>query len=249
MRTFQDYASRLNTIADELESTVLSVRMLPVDTIFSTFPRAIRDFKRETGKEVDLQIRGGETELDKQILEALSEPLIHLLRNALDHGIETPAQRRAAGKPPIGRLSVHAYQQGTQVVIEVGDDGAGMEPDTLRRIAVQKNFLGRAEAELLTDAEALNLVFYPGLSTASIITDVSGRGVGMDVVKTTVEARLNGTVNLKIRAGRWHAGHLAAAADAGHHEGVARAGGEPDLRAAQVIPSKGAWIMWGLRIS
>ena len=201
LREFQDYANRLDSVAEELEDTVLSVRMLPVETLFSTFPRAVRDFKRETGKEVDLQIRGGDTELDKQILEALNDPLIHLLRNALDHGIELPAVREARGKPTLGRVTIHAYQQGTQVVIEVADDGAGIDPDKLRRVAVQKNFVGRLEAEKLTDEEALNLVFYPGFSTASIITDVSGRGVGMDIVKSTVEQRLNGSVSLDSRVG------------------------------------------------
>jgi two-component system chemotaxis sensor kinase CheA len=201
MREFQEYAGRLNNVADELESTVLSVRMLPIDTLFSTFPRMLRDFKRETGKEVELVVRGGETELDKQILEALADPFIHLLRNALDHGVEPPAQRVAAGKPPTGIITVHAYQQGTQVVIEVTDDGAGMHPEKLRQVAIQKNFITRLEAEKLPDEELLNLVFYPGFSTASIITDTSGRGVGMDVVKSTVEARLNGTVTLESEPG------------------------------------------------
>ncbi len=200
LREFQEYAGRLNSIADELQDTVLSVRMLPIDTIFSTFPRAVRDFKRESGKDVEVLVRGSETELDKQILESLGDPLIHLLRNALDHGIESPAQRRAAGKPTQGLVTVHAYAQGTQVLIEVSDDGAGMDPAAIRRLAVHKNFITRLDAEKLSDEESLNLIFYPGFSTATIITDVSGRGVGMDVVKSTVE-RMNGTVSIESQLG------------------------------------------------
>jgi two-component system chemotaxis sensor kinase CheA len=200
LREFQEYAGRLNSISDELQDTVLSVRMLPIETIFSTFPRAVRDFKRESGKDVEVLVRGGETELDKQILESLGDPLIHLLRNALDHGIESPAQRRAAGKPTQGLVTVHAYAQGTQVLIEVSDDGAGMDPATIRRLAVQKNYISRLDAEKLSDEESLNLIFYPGFSTASIITEVSGRGVGMDVVKSTVE-RMNGTVGIESQLG------------------------------------------------
>jgi two-component system, chemotaxis family, sensor kinase CheA len=198
---FQAYAGRVNSVAEELEDTVLSVRMLPIDTLFSTFPLAVRNFKRETGKDVDLQVRGGETEIDKQILEALSDPLIHLLRNALDHGIERPEAREAAGKPARGHVTVQAYPQGTQVVIEVSDDGAGIDTSLLRRAAVRKNILSAGDAEKLTDDETLNLIYYPGLSTAGIITDVSGRGVGMDIVKTTVE-RLNGSVTAEVQPGQ-----------------------------------------------
>ncbi|HMA36341.1 MAG TPA: hybrid sensor histidine kinase/response regulator [Chloroflexia bacterium] len=200
LREFQEYTTRLNTIADELESTVLSVRMLPIDTAFQTFPLAIRNFRRQTGKEVELITRGGETELDKQILEHLSGPMIHLLGNALHHGIESPQVRLAAGKPAQGTIIVQAFPQGTQVVISVSDDGAGMDPDKLRRTAVQKNIITRVEAEKLTDEEALSLIYYPGFSTASIITDVMGRGVGMDVVKSTVE-RWNGSVSVDSRLG------------------------------------------------
>ncbi|HUS13565.1 MAG TPA: hybrid sensor histidine kinase/response regulator [Chloroflexia bacterium] len=200
LREFQEYSARLNSVADELQDTVLSVRMLPIQTLFATFPLAIRNFRRTSGKEVELQIHGGETEIDKQILESLSDPLIHLLRNALDHGLEPPQIRLAAGKPAEGLIDVHAYSQGTQVMIEIRDDGAGMDPAKLRQIAVQKNIITRLEAEKLTDDETLNLIYYPGFSTATIITDVSGRGVGMDVVKSTVE-RLNGSVSIESKLG------------------------------------------------
>ena len=200
LRNFQEYTTRLYTVTDELEDTVLSVRMLPVGTLFDTFPLAIRNFRRDHGKEINLQVQGGETEIDKQVLESLGDPLIHLLRNALDHGIESPEVRRAAGKPARGVIRVAAYPQGTQVVIEISDDGAGMDPTELRRMAVQKNIISRIEAEKLTDDEALNLIYYPGFSTAKIITDMSGRGVGMDVVKTTIE-RMNGAVNVQSQPG------------------------------------------------
>ncbi len=200
LRDFQEYTTRLYTVTDELEDTVLSVRMLPVGTLFDTFPLAIRNFRRDHGKEINLQVHGGETEIDKQILEGLGDPLIHLLRNALDHGIESPEVRRAAGKATRGVISVAAYPQGTQVVIEISDDGAGMDPTRLRIMAVRKNIISRMEAEKLTDEEALNLIYYPGFSTAEIITDMSGRGVGMDVVKTTIE-RMNGSVSVQSQPG------------------------------------------------
>jgi len=200
LRDFQEYTTRLYTVTDELEDTVLSVRMLPVGTLFDTFPLAIRNFRRDHGKEINLQVQGGDTEIDKQILESLGDPLIHLLRNALDHGIESPAVRQAAGKPARGLIRVAAYPQGTQVVIEISDDGAGMDPARLRSLAMRKNIISRLEAEKLTDDEALNLIYYPGFSTAEIITDMSGRGVGMDVVKTTIE-RMNGAVSVQSQPG------------------------------------------------
>ncbi len=200
LRDFQEYTTRLYNVTDELGDTVLSVRMLPVGTLFDTFPLAIRNFRRDHGKEINLQVHGGDTEIDKQILESLGDPLIHLLRNALDHGIESPEVRRAAGKPARGLIRVAAYPQGTQVVIEISDDGAGMDPTRLRIMAVRKNIISRMEAEKLTDEEALNLIYYPGFSTAEIITDMSGRGVGMDVVKTTIE-RMNGAVSVQSQPG------------------------------------------------
>ncbi len=201
LRDFQAYASHVNNVADELEDTVLSVRMLPVESLFNAFPRAVRDMARDNGKQVELVTQGGDTELDKKILEALYEPLVHLLRNAVDHGIESPAQRAAAGKAPAGRVGIRAFQQGGQVGIEVSDDGAGIDPQIVRRTAVQKGFLTQAAADKLNDDEVLQWIYQPGFTTAHIITDVSGRGVGMDIVKSTLE-HLNGTVQISSVAGR-----------------------------------------------
>jgi two-component system chemotaxis sensor kinase CheA len=201
LREFQAYAGHVNNVADELEDTVLSVRMLPVESLFTAFPRAVRDMARDSGKQVELVTQGGDTELDKKILEALYEPLVHLLRNAVDHGIEPPAARVQAGKPPAGRVGIRAFQQGGQVGIEVSDDGAGIDPQVVRRTAVQKGFLPAATAEKLSDDEILPWIYHPGFTTAHIITDVSGRGVGMDIVKSTLE-HLNGTVQVSSERGR-----------------------------------------------
>lgn len=195
LRDFQAYANHVNSVADELEDTVLSVRMLPVESLFTAFPRAVRDMARDNGKQVELVTQGGDTELDKKILEALYEPLVHLLRNAVDHGIEPPAERVRAGKAPVGRVGIRAFQQGSQVGIEVSDDGAGIDPVVVRRTAVQKGFLPQATADKLSDDEVLQWIYHPGFTTAHIITDVSGRGVGMDIVKGTLE-HLNGTVQV-----------------------------------------------------
>ena len=201
LREFQAYAGHVNNVADELEDTVLSVRMLPVESLFTAFPRAVRDMARDSGKQVELATQGGDTELDKKILEALYEPLVHLLRNAVDHGIEPPAARVQAGKAPAGRVGIRAFQQGGQVGIEVSDDGAGIDPQVVRRTAVQKGFLPAATAEKLSDDEILPWIYHPGFTTAHIITDVSGRGVGMDIVKSTLE-HLNGTVQVSSELGR-----------------------------------------------
>jgi two-component system chemotaxis sensor kinase CheA len=201
LREFQAYAGHVNNVADELEDTVLSVRMLPVESLFTAFPRAVRDMARDSGKQIELVTQGGDTELDKKILEALYEPLVHLLRNAVDHGIESPAARVQAGKPPVGRVGIRAFQQGGQVGIEVSDDGAGIDPEVVRRTAVLKGFLPAATAEKLSDDEVLQWIYHPGFTTAHIITDVSGRGVGMDIVKSTLE-HLNGTVQASSELGR-----------------------------------------------
>jgi two-component system chemotaxis sensor kinase CheA len=195
LREFEAYATHLGNVADELEDTVLSVRMMPVESLFTIFPRAVRDMARDSGKQVELLMRGGETELDKKIMEALYDPLVHLLRNAVDHGIEPPDERARAGKPATGRVQIRAFQEGSQVAIEVADDGGGIDPQQVRRIAVQKGFLSAAAAEKLSDDEMLQWIYQPGFTTAQIITDVSGRGVGMDIVKTSLE-RLNGTVQI-----------------------------------------------------
>jgi two-component system chemotaxis sensor kinase CheA len=182
-------------VLDELHKCVLKIRMVPVEQLFRRFPRVVRDVAKHCGKDVALEVAGQNTDLDKSILDALSEPLMHLVRNAVDHGIEPAEERLGAGKPARGTVYLNAYHQGTQVVIEVRDDGRGIDSLQLRRQAVEKGILKPLEAERLSEPEALNLIFEPGLSTAAEVTEVSGRGVGMDVVRTVLD-RLKGTVHV-----------------------------------------------------
>jgi two-component system chemotaxis sensor kinase CheA len=188
-------------ILDELHKCVLKIRMVPVEQLFRRFPRVVRDVAKQCGKDVALDLSGQNTDLDKSILDGLSEPLMHLVRNAVDHGIEPAGERLTAGKPARGTVYLNAYHQGTQVVIEVRDDGRGMDPAHLRTQAVEKGILKLEEAKRLTDQDTLNLIFESGFSTASEVTEVSGRGIGMDVVRTVLD-RLKGTVHVSSQRGR-----------------------------------------------
>jgi two-component system, chemotaxis family, sensor kinase CheA len=188
-------------VLDELHKCVLKIRMVPVEQLFRRFPRVVRDVAKQCGKDVALEIAGKNTDLDKSILDALAEPLMHLIRNAVDHGIESADQRVAAGKPARGTLYLNAYHQGTQVVIEVRDDGEGIDLRRVRAQAVQNGLLKPEEAGRISDQDALNLIFESGFSTSKEITSVSGRGVGMDVVRTVLD-RLKGTVNIISLPGR-----------------------------------------------
>src|SRR5258705_3415977 len=182
-------------VLDELHKSVLKIRMVPVEQLFRRFPRVVRDVAKHCGKDVALELAGENTDLDKGILDALAEPMTHIVRNSVDHGIESSEDRIAAGKGARGTISLNAYHQGTQVVIEVRDDGRGLDLDRIRKHAVQKGLLKESEAARLLDSEVTNLIFEPGFSTASEVTEVSGRGVGMDVVRTVLD-RLKGTVNV-----------------------------------------------------
>jgi two-component system chemotaxis sensor kinase CheA len=188
-------------ILDELHKCVLKIRMVPVEQLFRRFPRVVRDVAKQCGKDVALDISGQNTDLDKGILDALAEPLMHLVRNAVDHGIEPADERLTAGKVARGTVYLNAYHQGTQVVIEIRDDGRGMDPAQLRARAVEKGILKAEEAKRLSDPETLNLIFESGFSTASEVTEVSGRGIGMDVVRTVLD-RLKGTVHISSQLGR-----------------------------------------------
>ena len=188
-------------VLDELHKCVLKIRMVPVEQLFRRFPRLVRDVAKQCGKDVALEVSGQNTDLDKGILDALAEPLAHLVRNAVDHGVEHAEERIAAGKPARGTLYLNAYHQGTQVVIEVRDDGRGIDLAQIRSHAVEKGILKAEEAQRLSDSDALNLVFEPGFSTAAEVTEVSGRGVGMDVVRTVLD-RLKGTVQISPGKGR-----------------------------------------------
>ncbi len=182
-------------VLDELHKCVLKIRMVPVEQLFRRFPRLVRDVAKQCGKDVALDLSGQNTDLDKGILDSLAEPLMHIVRNAVDHGIESAEDRIAAGKAARGTLYLNAYHQGTQVVIEVRDDGRGIDLAQIRQHAVKRGLLKEEDAQRLPDNEVLNLVFEPGFSTAAEVTEVSGRGVGMDVVRTVMD-RLKGTVQI-----------------------------------------------------
>jgi len=185
----------INRIAEDMQDAIMKVRMMPVSFIFQRFPRLVRDTSRKLGKDVNLILEGENTEIDKNIVEALADPLIHIVRNSLDHGIEMPEERRAKGKSETGRLTIRATQESDRVYIDISDDGKGIDPKVIKIKAYEKGLIDEVMLERLTDAEALNLVFAAGFSTAEVISDLSGRGVGMDVVRSAVE-KVNGTVSL-----------------------------------------------------
>lgn len=191
----------INRIAEEMQSAIMQVRMMPVSFVFQRFPRLVRDISRKLGKEVQLVLEGEETEADKNIIESLADPLIHIVRNSLDHGLETPDRRLAAGKSALGTLTIRAIQQGDQVLIEIVDDGKGIDPAVIKRKAYEKGVIDEATLERISDRDALNLVFASGFSTAEVVSDLSGRGVGMDVVRTAVE-KVNGTIVLESEVGK-----------------------------------------------
>jgi two-component system, chemotaxis family, sensor kinase CheA len=188
-------------VLNELQKSVMKIRMVPVEQLFRRFPRIVRDVARLRNKDIALELEGQATDLDKSILDALADPLAHLVRNAADHGIETAAERQAAGKSPRGTIRLNAYHDGDQVVIEVSDDGHGLDREKIVRRAVERRILTAESAAQLNELESLQLIFAPGLSTADEITEISGRGVGLDVVKSSLEA-LKGTVELESLPGR-----------------------------------------------
>ena len=193
-------SQRLNLITSELQEGVMKTRMQPIGTVWNKLPRVVRDIAVAFGKQIRLDMDGAETELDRTIIEAIKDPLVHLIRNSCDHGIELPEVRVRAGKKPLGRLSLRAYHEGGQVNIEIGDDGAGIDVARVKKKAVESGLLRPEQAEKLSDREALNLIFQPGFSTAQTITNVSGRGVGMDVVKSHIE-KIGGVVDVFSRPG------------------------------------------------
>lgn len=199
--TGQQAYQRLNLVTSDLQEQVMKTRMQPVARVFERIPRMVRDLCKQMGKQVAVHVDGTSTEIDRALVEAIRDPVMHMIRNALDHGIETPEGRAAANKPPVGRLAVRASHEAGTVVIEIDDDGRGMHPDKLRAHAIKKGVITAVEAERLSDRDALDLVFRPGFSTAEKVTDVSGRGVGMDVVRTHVE-RAGGQVELDSTPGK-----------------------------------------------
>ncbi len=189
---------QMDRVTTDLQTVVMKVRMVPVGQVFNRFPRMVRDLAKELGKELNLTIEGEETELDRTVIDEIGDPIMHLLRNSLDHGLEHPDQREAKGKPRIGEVGLIARHEGNNVVIMVTDDGKGIDADVIRRKAVEKGMISEDEANSLDDADAVRLIFLPGFSTAEVVTDVSGRGVGMDVVRSKIET-LGGHVDVETK--------------------------------------------------
>ncbi len=193
--------SSVSIVTTDLQIAVMKTRMLPIAKVFNKFPRMVRDLSRELGKQIELKISGEETELDKSIIEEIGDPLVHIIRNSCDHGIEDAETRLAMGKPEHGTIELKAYNEGNSIVIEVVDDGKGLDPDMLIQKSLEKGIITEREADNLSDKEAFALIFKPGFSTAASVTNVSGRGVGMDVVKTNIE-KLNGIIDIDSEKGK-----------------------------------------------
>ena len=193
--------ANLDVVTGDLQASVMKTRMQPIKKVFGRFPRVVRDLARTLKKEVNLELKGEDTDLDKNLVEALADPLVHLVRNAVDHGIEMPDDREEKGKPRTGKVILAAEQEGDHILLSIRDDGNGMNADSLRRKAVEKGLYDQDSADRLTDSECFNLIFSPGFSTKSEISDISGRGVGMDVVKTKI-SQLNGTINIESIEGK-----------------------------------------------
>ncbi|MCV3450931.1 response regulator [Campylobacter lari] len=193
--------SQLSIVTTDIQLAVMKTRMQPIAKVFNKFPRVVRDLGRELGKQMELEISGEETELDKSIVEEIGDPIMHMIRNSCDHGIEDPATRVANGKPEKGTVNLKAYNEGNHIVVEIADDGKGLDADVLKAKAMEKNLITEREADQMSDKEAFALIFKPGFSTAKKITNVSGRGVGMDVVKTNIE-KLNGVIEIDSELGK-----------------------------------------------
>lgn len=195
-RTIQEDDARLNLIVNELEERIKNIRVLPLATIFHMFPRMVRDIAREKNKNIDLVITGSETSVDKKIIEEIKSPLIHIIRNAIDHGLEEPHERLAHGKNPVGRIHLSAHHLENSVLIEIEDDGRGINVEAIKRKVLQKNLLTSAELQTMTEEQIINIIFWPGFSTGEVVTDISGRGIGLDIVHTKI-TQLNGKVSIK----------------------------------------------------
>jgi two-component system chemotaxis sensor kinase CheA len=198
---FSKLAKRIDFVTSELQMQVLKIRMIPVEKVFKKFPRIVRNMSRDLGKEVNLEIIGEETELDRSVVDEIGDPLIHLIRNALDHGLEMPEERVAIGKPRIGNVVLSATHEGNQIIISIKDDGNGIDPEKLSRKAIDKGLVTEDQVAAMSQKEILDLIFLPGFSTKEKATDLSGRGVGMDVVRTNIR-KLNGLIEIRSEVGR-----------------------------------------------
>ncbi len=200
VRDLSQTSSHVIKVINELQQDIMQVRMVPIGTLFNSFPRLVRDLAQRQGKKIEFTMEGLDTELDRSIIEQIRDPLIHLLRNAVDHGVEDPERRVTAGKPPIALVRLLAFQEGGHIVISMEDDGQGIDVNAVKKKAVQKGIISPEEANRISMSDAINLVFKPGFSTKEVATDVSGRGVGLDVVKTNIE-KLSGSVVTESRPG------------------------------------------------
>jgi len=201
IKEFDEALSMIGRSVSDLQNLMMGIRMMPLERIFNRFPRVVRDVANHDGKEVEFIVEGGETELDRSMMDGLSDPLLHIIRNAVNHGIETPEARKAAGKPVKGLVRLTARRDKDNVIINVEDDGEGIDPEKLRKKAVEKGFLTPEAAASATKDELIALLFEPGFSTSDVINDISGRGVGLDVVKKTIES-LKGTIKVESEPGR-----------------------------------------------
>src|SRR5690554_3234343 len=197
---YQDIIQQLDRVTQDLHHIVMQIRMVPIGGIFNRFPRMVRDLSKELDKEIDLIIEGADTELDRSLIDELADPLMHILRNAVDHGIENTEEREKRGKDPEGKILLNAYQKGNEIIIEVEDDGRGIDSNKVLKTAISKGIISSEEAEEMDDREKLYLIFHPGFSTTKMVSDISGRGVGMDVVKRVVES-LDGQVFIETEKG------------------------------------------------
>lgn len=200
LKEIAEAVAQLSRVTTDLQLAVIKTRMQPIRKVLGKFPRMVRDLSRKMGKEVRLELSGEETELDKSVIEEIGDPLVHIIRNAIDHGLEMPDERAAGGKPTEGVVRIGAYQEGNSIVIEVSDDGKGIDVGRVREKAIEKKLISGADAERMSEGELVNLIFLPGFSTAEKVTDVSGRGVGMDVVRTNIN-KINGTVEVRTTQG------------------------------------------------
>ena len=201
VRVLSETLAQLNLVTTDLQLAVMKTRMLPIKKVFAKLPRMVRDLSQKLNKQVHLEMRGEETELDKSVADEIGDPLVHLVRNAIDHGIETPAERQAKGKAGEGHLTIAASQEGNSIVIRINDDGRGIQVEKIKEKALAKGLISEAELSTMEHREILNLIFLPGFSTAEKVTDVSGRGVGMDVVRTNIR-KINGSVDLESEPGK-----------------------------------------------
>lgn len=200
-RDLAEITKQIDLMTNELQLVVMKTRMIKIGKVFNRFPRVVRDLCKETKKQVELVIRGEETELDKTLIEEINDPLVHLVRNSMDHGIESPDDRTKAGKNPTGTITLSAEHEGNNIIISIEDDGKGIDPDIIREKAISKGLITKERAKELTRQDSLNLIFLPGFSTAEVVTNISGRGVGMDVVKTNV-TKLRGIINIESNPGK-----------------------------------------------